>query len=123
MWQLLIFLWSAALCSGAAWIRYGYPQRHSSLFARLLEAEPAHVIGHLVLYGSLAALLALRHRPWLVLTLTLAVGAAQELVQVTGRRDFGSAEWFDLAVDGSAAALVVVGRAVGRREHRRVTRC
>lgn len=119
MRHLLLLAWSLALCAGAAFVRLGYLQRHSRLFSELLAAEPAHVIAHLALYGTFAALLAVRSPPWRVLGLTLGLGAAQELVQVAGQREFGSPEWFDLAVDSAAALLVLLGCAVGgaRRGH------
>ena len=96
MRHLLLLAWSVALCAGAAFVRLGYPQRHSRLFSEVLAAESAHVIAHLGLYGTFAALLAVRSPPWRVLGLTLGLGVAQELVQVAGRREFGSPEWFDL---------------------------
>lgn len=121
MWKLLGFSWSLALCAGAALIRSGLVQKAWPGADRLLAWEPAHVLGHLVLYGSFAAFLSTRMGPARVLTLTLAVGVAQEWVQVTGRRSFGPAEFFDLAVDLTAACLVVVGSAVRTGTPARVT--
>ncbi len=121
MRHLLLLAWSVALCAGAAFVRLGYPQRHSRLFSEVLAAESAHVIAHLGLYGTFAALLAVRSPPWRVLGLTLGLGVAQELVQVAGRREFGSPEWFDLAVDSAAATLVLVGCAIGRARRGHVT--
>ena len=79
------------------------------------------MLAHLALYGSFAAFLCTRMGPVGVLTLTCAVGVAQEWVQVAGRRNFAAPEFFDLAVDLTAACLVVAGSAVRTRRPARVT--
>ncbi|TAK14338.1 MAG: hypothetical protein EPO32_01935 [Anaerolineae bacterium] len=116
MLRWLIFLfWLSGTIFPYTWLR-----RESSRFRLLVDtffgAEWVHVVGHLLLYATLACLIwwALRRRPgWLGSAATLAfafpVGFMQEGLQSFFRRGaFGGPELFDVLVDLTGALIGLV---------------
>jgi len=111
MTRTLAAAWAAAITAGAIALHYlRLPGRLGDLAAN----EPAHVVAHLLLYGTLAALVctwARDRQQWQVFAVVGVAGLVQEACQTVL---FGSAmgrhEAFDLSVDLAAAALVVVAR-------------
>jgi hypothetical protein len=112
MKSLLPLLWGLGVSAGALWIRFCRPQEDFALFRRMIDSEPVHVVAHSLIYGSLASLSLRFFSPHgsTALLLVLVLGLIQELSQVLGVRAFGGPELFDLAVDLSAAGLVVLSR-------------
>ncbi len=130
---------SMALCLVAmAWVLERFPLPRG-LFATLTDAEITHLIAHTILYGSLAAALGEwwfprasldasrgeRARRALAAALCfVAIAGAQELTQSLSRgRLPNQEEFFDLAVDGSAATLgLIVWTRFDRRRRWHVAR-
>ena len=109
MKRLLPLLWGLSISAGALWIRVQRPQDGSPLLTALIGSEVVHVIAHTLLYGTLTLLALRAHggRRARALVTVLGLGLIQELVQVTGVREFGRPELFDLGVDASAAGLAM----------------
>ena len=108
---IAVALFTVCLCAGAWWFQNWTPR--SALVREVARAESFHVAAHLALYAALYALCrALLPRGRLgvapAVALTLCVAFAQEMVQVVTYRGrfLGRGEWFDLAVDSLAIALV-----------------
>jgi hypothetical protein len=109
---LVFVCFSAALCVAAWWLQ-GWTPRSPAVTA-LVRSEITHVIAHVILYGALFALTRRMlgdvpgRRAAAAAGLTLLVACAQEMVQVRtyGGTFLGRGEWFDLAVDAIAIAVV-----------------
>lgn len=116
---LLVVLFAAALWFAAWMIQTWVPR--NALVRRTLHAEWFHIAVHLLVYGNLY-LLARRVLAWqegasrvrIVVALTMAIAAVQELIQCAAyRRRPGPGELFDLLVDG--CAILAVHRWLARR--------
>lgn len=110
--------WGGAMLVGAAFIR---PiSDNVAWIATAARYETTHIVAHLFLYGTLAALArAAGLSPVRAATVTLAVAVGQESVQlITAPAPRGPswAEAFDLLVDSVAVASVV---GIERLRHRR----
>ena len=110
--KIILLIWLAAILVPINWIgRIAYYLRRG--FWMALGFEPAHVIGHLILFGGLVFLLVhlfqlpLNRRSAIVLSLlVLALGVGQEIVQLQIKeRGFGWPEIFDLVVDLTGGTL------------------
>ncbi len=104
-----LFAWGGAMLVGAALIR---PiSENVAWIATAARYETTHIVAHLFLYGTLTALArAAGLTPFRAATVTLAVAAGQESVQlITAPEPRGPswAEAFDLLVDGAAVAAVL----------------
>lgn len=116
-----LLAWGAALLVGAALIR---PiSDNVAWIATAASYETTHIVAHLFLYGTLAALArAAGLAPMPAAALTLAVAAGQEAVQLLSAprpRAPGWPEGFDLLVDAAAVALVFGWQRV-RRVHKSI---
>lgn len=105
------------LFAAVALVPYGWLAELWPLFGAVVDAlfsaEWAHIVGHLGLFMGLGtAVLALfpqlRWRPGLYFALILALGMAQELLQLLTfkHRAFAAADLFDLLTDAAGAGLV-----------------
>jgi hypothetical protein len=116
-----LFAWGGALLVGAALIR---PiSDHVFWIARAARYETTHILAHLFLYGTLAALArAAGLTPIRTAAVTLAVAIGQESVQLLSAsrvRAPGWPEMFDLLVDGAAvAAVLAIPRVLSYRQGR-----
>jgi hypothetical protein len=103
-----VIAWSVALLCGAYYLR-----AHPSLpgiLGVLAASEPAHIVAHSLLYGTLAAgCYAVAPRPvWAAPLVTLAVAVLQEGAQtVAFGKPMGGPEAFDLLVDTLAMTFVL----------------
>jgi len=118
-WGAFVTFWAVSIMAGAHWLKVSAPERASPLLAALSASEPVHVVAHLILYGTLAAACTrlLRGRV-LAILLTVAVGVAQEKIQLLAAgRGMSTPELFDLAVDALAAtvAATICARAIPKQ--------
>ncbi len=95
---------------------YGWLAARWPLFERVTDfvfrTELAHVIGHLILFAGAGTVVLrtfprLQTRPRRYLALILALGLAQEILQLVSfkERPFGSNELLDIAVDLLGAGM------------------
>src|SRR5262249_28854728 len=109
-------IWGPAIAVLASYIRFAEPQRRSALVAACVASEPFPLAMHLLPYRTLTWLVTLRfgdrtrREVARALAIVLGMGLVQELAQVIGARRFGGPELFDLAVDATAAVLVLAAR-------------
>ena len=111
-------LWGATIIAGVFWLQIGHPERGRPWLAAIIGAEPVHIVAHVILYGTLAcAMRRATRRAWVAFALMACFAILQEAAQsLWWGRAFGPGEFFDLGVDGAAAAAVLVF--VARRERR-----
>jgi glycopeptide antibiotics resistance protein len=104
--KILILLWLGGIVIPYNWIiRIAYHLRQSFRWA--VGSEPAHVVGHLILFSGLVFLLLhvfqlpqTRRTAILMTLLVLLLGLVQEYFQLQIKaRDFGWPEIFDLCVN------------------------
>ena len=114
--KLLVAL---VLFAAAALVPYGWLAELWPFFGRVVDAlfaaEWAHIVGHLSLFVGLGtAVLILfpqiRQRPVSYFAIILALGMAQELLQLLTfkHRAFAAADLFDLLTDAAGAGLVLL---------------
>ncbi len=110
--KILIFLWLAGILFPYNWFGRGADVlRHAVRMA--VGSEPAHIAGHLVLFGGLIVLVLhgvqipfTRRSAICLAVLVLAIGLGQEYFQLQiKQRSFGWPEIFDLGVDLIGGAL------------------
>ena len=66
--------WSACILVGAMWLQLAHPENGRPWLARLMGAEPLHIVAHLVLYGTLAfAMRRATGRAWLAVIAVAAI--------------------------------------------------
>jgi VanZ family protein len=125
--------WALTLITAALALER-FPPRPDGVLGRLIQTEPAHLVAHALLYGTLAALLAwrwfpadaldaprdhMRRRALAAGATFLLVAGAQELAQALSRgRGPGAEEYFDLAVDVAGACLGMIAWAAADRRRR-----
>jgi len=110
--KLILVFWLIAILLPFEWLTKSVPLVRRG-FDLLVRTELAHITGHLILFGGLAALalyvfrLPLNWKSALILALgVLVVGLGQEFLQLQIKgRAFGWPELFDLGVDLFGAGL------------------
>jgi hypothetical protein len=101
--------WGSAVVAFALWLRIATPERGRPWLATIMASEPFHIAAHLMLYGVLTAFAwRATRRLWASALAVTVFAVVQEAAQsVWWGRAFERGEYFDLAVDAVAAAIVL----------------